>query len=155
MRWSYRDAPLLWLLVAAFVIHVAEEWFAGFPQWIATVAGRPVPLEAFFLINGVALALMIAGVRAAVRRESSGWIVVAIATIALINTLAHVGGAMLTRGYAPGLISAVVLYVPLGALTMIRALDQASPVAVRRGVAVGALLHAAVFLVAFAASRLD
>lgn len=154
MRWSYRDAPLLWLLVAAFVIHVAEEWLAGFPQWIAQIAGRPLPPAAFFLINGVALALMIAGVRAAIRREASGWIVVSIATIALINTLAHIGGAMLTRGYAPGLISAVVLYVPLGALTMIRAMDQAPPAAVRRGVAVGTLLHAAVFIAAFGASRL-
>jgi hypothetical protein len=153
MRWSYRDAPLLWLLVAAFIVHVAEEWFAGFPGWIAAVAGRPLPDGAFFFINGVALALMIVGVRAAIRRESSGWIVVAIATIALINTLAHIVGAMLTRGYAPGLISAVVFYVPLGALTMIRAIDQADRATVAKGVLIGAGLHAAVFVIALASTR--
>ena len=35
MRWSYRDPALLWLIAAAFVLHVTEEWLGGFPQWLA------------------------------------------------------------------------------------------------------------------------
>ena len=153
MRWSYRDGVLLWLLVGAYVIHVAEEWFAGFPRWVALIVSRPMPEDSFLVINAVALSLMIVGVRSAVRRESSGWIAVAIATIVLVNTAAHLGGAMLTRGYAPGLISAVVLYVPLGGLTLIRDLDQAPPAQVSRGVITGLLLHAAVLPIALAATR--
>ena len=151
-RWSYRDGALLWLLVIAFAIHVAEEWFAGFPEWVARVVSRPMPVEAFFIVNGMAMLLMIAGVRAAIRSERSGWIAVTIATIAIVNTAAHLAGAILTRGYAPGLISAVILYVPLGTLTMIRARDQARG-QVMRGVAAGVLLHAAVFVIAFAVTR--
>jgi hypothetical protein len=151
-RWSYRDAALLWLFVAAFAIHVAEEWVGGFPDWVANVVSRPMPHAAFLIINGVAMLLMIAGVRAAIRTERSGWIAVTIATIALVNTLAHLAGAVLTRGYAPGLISAVVLYVPLGSLTMIRAIDQRRD-QIARGVLAGLLLHAAVFVIAFAVTR--
>jgi hypothetical protein len=51
-----------------------------------------------------------------------------------------------------GVISAIVLYVPLGSLTIIRALDQARH-QVARGVALGVLLHAAVFVIAFASTR--
>src|SRR5690242_17720299 len=102
-RWSYRDSALLWLLVAAFAIHVAEEWFAGFPAWVANVVSRPMPVSAFLIINGVAMLLMIVGVRAAIRSEQRGWIAVTIATIVLVNTLSHIAGAVLTRGYAPGL----------------------------------------------------
>jgi hypothetical protein len=151
-RWSYRDAALLWLLAAAFAIHIAEEWIGGFPEWVARIASRPMPNGAFLIINGIAMALMIVGVRAAIRSERSGWIAVTIATIALVNTLAHLAGAILTRSYAPGLISAVVLYVPLGTLTMMRALEQARD-QVTRGVVAGLLLHGAVFVIALALTR--
>lgn len=150
MRWHYRDAGLLWPFVPAFVIHVAEEWFAGFPSWLQQVVGRPLPSSAFLLINGVAVVLLIGAIRSATRSERSGWMAVALATIVLVNTLAHAGGAALTRSYAPGLISAVVLFVPLGSLTMIRALDQADRAQVTRGIIAGLIIHALVFFLAFA-----
>ncbi len=74
MRWHYRDAGLLWPFVPAYMIHVAEEWFAGFPQWLGQIVGRPLPGSAFLLINAVALAMMIAAIRAATRAEHNGWI---------------------------------------------------------------------------------
>lgn len=150
MRWSYRDPTLLWLLAAAFLVHVTEEWLGGFPQWLARIVSRPLPDDAFFIINGVVLILLVAGVRAAARDESNGWIAVTIATIALVNTAAHIAGAILVRGYAPGLVSAVILYVPLGALIMIRAFDQAPRAQLFRGIAAGLLLHAALFPIVFA-----
>lgn len=76
MRWSYRDGALLWLLAASFAIHVAEEWFGGFPAWVARIVSRPMPTGAFVIINALAMLLMIIGVRAAIKRETSGWIAV-------------------------------------------------------------------------------
>jgi hypothetical protein len=150
MRWSYRDPALLWIFAAAFLLHVADEWLTGFPQWVARILSRPLPDAAFFIMNGIVLLLIIAGVRAAARDESNGWMAVTIATIALVNTAAHAGGAILTRGYAPGLITAVMLYVPLGVLTMIRAFDQAPRAQLFRGIATGLLLHAALFPIVLA-----
>jgi hypothetical protein len=153
MRWHYRDAGLLWPFVPAYLIHVAEEYFAGFPSWLQLFAGSPLPENAFLLINAVALVFLIGAIRSATRSETSGWMAVAVATIVLVNTIAHTGGAALTRAYAPGLISAVVLYVPLGSLTMIRAIDQADRAQLWRGIAAGMAIHVLVFLLAFAATR--
>ena len=153
MRWQYRDAGLLWLFVPAYVIHVGEEWAGGFPTWIATVVGRALPAAAFFIINGVALVLVVAGIRAAIRDDRHGWIAIAVATIVLVNALVHAAGGVLTRSYSPGLISAFVLYVPLGSLTLIRAFDQASRPQLARGIVAGVLLHVAVFIVAYAFTR--
>ena len=153
MRWHYRDKALLWLFVPAFAIHVAEEWFGGFTTWIEQVAGGPMSGAIFLAVNAAAMLLLVIGVRAASRAESYGWIAVTIATIALINTGAHAAGAALTESYSPGLISAVVLFAPLGSLTMIRALDQAPRGTIARGVIVGVVLHAFVFVVAFASTR--
>jgi hypothetical protein len=155
-RWSYRDPALLWLLAIAYVLHVAEEWLAGFPRWVAAIVSQPMPDAVFFMINGVVLLLMIGGIRAATRQESRGSIAVAIATIALVNTVVHVGGSILTGGYAPGMLSAVVFYAPLGTLTIIRAIDQAPRTQIVRGIVTGLLLHAALFpivLVALALAR--
>jgi hypothetical protein len=153
VRWQYRDAPLLWLFVPAYGVHLAEEWLANFPDWIARIVGRPLPEPAFFFINGCALVLIVAAIRAAVRDAQNGWMAVAIATIVLTNAAAHVAGTALTRSYSPGVISAIVLYVPLGTLTMIRAIDQVPPHHLTRGVGIGLALHALVFVIAFSAAR--
>ena len=153
MRWQYRDAGLLWLFVPAYVIHLAEEWFADFPGWLQRITARPLPDEAFLIINAVALALLIGAIHLATRSERFGWMAVAVATIMLVNTVAHAAGAALTRSYAPGLISAVVLYVPLGSLTMIRALDHAGRKHVARGIITGVVVHAVVSALAFASTR--
>jgi hypothetical protein len=153
VRWHYRDASLLWLFVAAYAIHMAEEWLGGFPGWVRLVVGSPLPRVAYVIINGVAFVLLVVGLRAAMKSEKYGWVSVAVAVVALVNTAAHAAGAMMTRTYSPGLSSAVVLYIPLGALVMIRAGDQAPPRQFARGIVAGLAIHAVVFVVAFAATR--
>ena len=153
MRWHYRDAGLLWLFVPAYLVHVGEEWAGGFPAWIGTVVGRALPVAAFVSINAVALVLVVAGIRAAIREDRYGWIAVAVATIMLINTVAHAVGAALTGSYSPGLMSAVVLYVPLSSLALIRAFDQAPRTQLTRGIATGFAIHVLVFAIAFACAR--
>lgn len=153
MRWHYRDAGLLWPFVPAFAVHVAEEWFAGFTTWVAQVAGRPMSDAGFLAINAAGMVLLVLAIRAAARAESNGWMAVAVAAAALINTVIHVAGALITGSYAPGLLSAVILYVPLGALTMIRAMGQAPAGTVARGVAVAVCLHLLASAAAFASTR--
>jgi uncharacterized protein with HXXEE motif len=152
VRWHYRDAGLLWLFVPAYGVHLVEEWLGGFPAWIATVVGRPLPGTAFLIINAVAMVLVVIGIRAAVSAERYGWIGVAIATVFLINTVSHLAGSLVTGTYSPGLLSAVILYVPLALLTLTRAVDQAPRDHVLRGAIVGAVIHFIVFIVAFAAT---
>jgi hypothetical protein len=152
-RWHYRDPGLLWLFIPAYLVHAGEEWIFGFPAWIGSTVGRPLPDTAFLIINGVALVLAVFGLRAAMRADRYGWMAVAVATIMLVNTVAHAAGAALTRSYSPGLISAVVLYVPLGTLTMIRAVDHAPRAQLIRGILAGLLIHAIVFVVAVTLAR--
>jgi hypothetical protein len=154
VRWDYRDAGLLWLFVPAYGVHLVEEWFAGFPAWLATVVGRPLPVTVFVSINAVAMVIAVLGIRAAVRTERYGWIAIAIATVFLINTLSHLAGSLVTGTYTPGLFSAVILYVPLASVVLVRALDQASRQHMLQGVIAGALIHGAVFIVAYATTNL-
>ena len=150
MRWQYRDPALVWLFVPAYALHVAEEYFGGFPEWLALIIGRPLPRADFLAINAVALVVVIIAIRAATRRESLGWLAIAIATALLVNGLAHTLGTMITGTYSPGLITGVVLYLPLSQLALIRAWNQAPPSLFRRGVVAGLAAHAVVVAIAAA-----
>ena len=152
MRWHYRDPLLVWLLPLAYAFHILEEWFGGFPEWLAVVTGSPLPRGAFIVINAVALAVMILATRAAARRESHGWMGIAIATILLVNGIAHILGSLVTGTYSPGLLTGVVLYLPLAQLALARAWSQAEGAMFGRGVVAGIALHALVFVIAYAAS---
>jgi hypothetical protein len=155
MRWHYRDAALVWLFTPAYLLHLAEELWAGegFPVWFARIVGRPLPLNAFLAINALAFVVLVAGTLAAVRRESEGWIAVAVATVVSINALLHLTGSVVTRSYSPGLITGIVLYLPLGQLLLIRALHQVEPPRFTRGVLAGVGIHAAVMIAAAVFSR--
>ena len=149
MRWHYRDPQLLWLLPGAYAAHLLEEWFGGFPEWVGTVVGAPLPRSAFLAINAVAFLLMLVAVRLSTRREESGWMAIAIATILGVNGVAHIFGSLATRSYSPGLITGVVLYLPLAKLLLMRAWLQARRETWRVGVVSGVVLHALMMVVAY------
>ena len=148
MRWHYRDPLLVWLLPSSYALHIAEEWFGGFPEWIARVVGAPLPRAGFMVINTIAMAVMIAATAATARRESNGWMGIAIATVLLVNGIAHLGGSLLTRTYSPGLVTGVVLYLPIASLVLLRAWPQATTPMFARGIAAGVVIHVVVFLLA-------
>jgi hypothetical protein len=152
VRWHYRDPPLVWLLVGAYAAHVAEEWFGGFPRWFVFIAGRPLPADAFLTINAIAFVVMTAAAAAAIQRDSFGWLAIAIATIELVNGIAHLLGSIVTTSYSPGAITGVVLYIPLAQLALLRAWGQVEHAFFWRGAAAGVLAHVLVTLTALASS---
>lgn len=153
MHRQYRAPALLWLFVPAYLCHLAEEFFAGFPEWFAIVVARPLPRTGFLLINAVALVVMVAAIRAATRRETDEWMAIAVATVLFVNAIAHLAGCLVVGAYAPGVLTGVVIYVPLTMLVLIRAWHQARPETFTRGVVAGFLVHALVFVLAFALTR--
>jgi hypothetical protein len=153
VRWHYRDPALIWLFLPAYLAHLAEEVWGGFPAWVALLVGRPLPLRSFVMINAVALAGLAIGIGAASRRESAGWFAVAVASALGLNAVLHLAASLLTGTYSPGLITGIVFYVPLAVLTLVRASDQLPSTTVWRGVVAGLVLHAIVIAAALAATR--
>jgi hypothetical protein len=153
MRWRYNDPPLVWLFVAAYGVHVLEEYAGGFPEWMAAVLGRPLPRPAFIAINAVAFVVLCAAARLSTTSKSRGWLAVAIATIVFANGILHLLGSLATASYSPGLLTGMVLYLPLGQLALLRAREQAPAALFWRGILTGLVAHGLVIALAFAASR--
>lgn len=150
MRWHYRDPLLAWLLPGAYALHILEEWIGGFPEWLARVAGGSLPRPAFVAINLVTLLLMLAATRASIADEKRGWLSTGVATVLFVNALAHILGSLVTSSYSPGLLTSVVLYLPLSQLTLLRSWYQSERPLFIRGIVAGIAAHAAVSLLALA-----
>lgn len=111
---------LIWLQLPAYMLHQYEEHDADrFRAFVnaTIVEGREVLTPwGVFVIN----ILGVWGVDAvafAFARSVPGLGMVAV-YLSLVNALAHIGPAIATRRYNPGLATSVLLFLPLGAVTV-------------------------------------
>lgn len=139
----------IWLFPLTYLIHALEEYWGGegFYRWVARVIGRGMTPEQFIIINSLAWLMMIAGVMIFRKTPSVRWLTISFATIVFINGAAHLAGSILTNTYSPGVVSGVLLWIPLGAATFYRAWKRVTRCSFISGLLVGALIHALLFAV--------
>ncbi len=107
-----------WVFSAFLVVslvHMGEEYFypGGFMDFMKRLNPRFAPhVTAAFavVINGLQLLLCILAV---VVRESAFVFSLSIAGLLFVNSLMHIMGSIRSKGYTPGLLTGVVLYLPL------------------------------------------
>ena len=112
-----------WAVFGAFAIHNLEEALAA-PAYFDRMEGRlPIPWPnagvfqaATALVTVVGLVLTLV----AVRRSRPGPVTL-IASIMLVNVMVpHVPLALLSGGYAPGVVTALLLNLPIDLLWLLR-----------------------------------
>ncbi len=135
----------LWLFPLTYAVHVAEEAFAGerFYRWIdrspiTWAFGIQMNARQFFVLNAIFMTAMIAAVIAA-SYPGWAWVIPGLGTLVCVNAVGHVAGSIATRRYSPGLLSGILLWLPLGVATVHFASDLLPPHAVRVGIAAGIL----------------
>jgi hypothetical protein len=142
-----------WPLVfpACYLVHLAEEYWGGegFATWASRLVGADLTVDRFIIINVVGWSLIFIGSVLAIVLVRLRWLVIVFAALVLVNGLAHVLGTLASGSYSPGVASGVLLYVPIGALTLTRAHEVMAPDAFWLSAGLGALLNVVVFLVAF------
>jgi hypothetical protein len=112
---------LPWLFPATYLLHIAEEYWGGegFPAYIARTRGTTLKPSVFLLMNGIGLALMALGVILARRYKFSDWLLACYGAVTMGNGLSHTINAVVSREYNPGLISGLLIWIPLGLLTLL------------------------------------
>jgi hypothetical protein len=103
---------IFWLVLAVSTIHVAEEYAAGWVKFVNSFH-NPIghtTMGAFYLVNGIFILLC---VLAALLNASFIIFSLSIAALLFINALIHIGGTVKLKRYNPGVVTAVLLYLPL------------------------------------------
>jgi hypothetical protein len=141
----------IWLFPATYLIHAMEEYWCGegFYRWAVRIFGRELTPEQFITINSFGWLLMTGAVIVFRKTPSVRWVTIAFATVVFINGLAHLLGSILTWTYSPGVVSGLLLWVPLGAATFYRARGRVTRRSFVAGLLAGAAIHAALFLVLY------
>ncbi len=139
--------PWLLLFPATFLVHIAEEYWGGLPALASELTGVEVPQAAFLGANALFWILMTAAVVLVLRQPSRALLVISLATIIVINVVLHICGALLTARYSPGLVSGVVLWLPLAIVALARGHRAISGRSFRSGVLIGVVAHMLVPLV--------
>jgi hypothetical protein len=138
-----------WLFPLSYLIHILEEYWGGFPAWIARFWGVESSSGNFLSWNGGALVMMMVGIMLVLKTKSYRWLLVSFGMVVLINGLVHAIASVVTKSYSPGLVSGLLLFIPLGAFTLTRAHRQVNRRTFRAGLIVGVLMHMFVVLLAF------
>ncbi|MBL8755949.1 MAG: HXXEE domain-containing protein [Planctomycetes bacterium] len=134
-----------WVFPATYVLHLVEESCCGatFPVWISRHAGVDFGMRAFVWLNLVAMAAMVGAV-VVVQRGRAPWMRIALGTIVLVNGAAHTIGSVVTQEYSPGLVTGLLLWLPLGVVTVVAAWHRRRSATFTLGIAAGLVAHGVV-----------
>lgn len=129
-------AQLAWLAMAGYAIHILEEYTFDWRNWARAVIKLPVEWTDFYVTNAVVVAL---GIAQAMLAPSLAWPPLVYASLMLINAVFfHILPVARYNGrFSPGLITAVVLFLPIGIAMWKRAADDGALDLVTVVIAVG------------------
>ena len=102
-----------WWLPLTYLLHIAEESWGGFPEWLSRM-GVPFSQRELLILNGIGLVAMVVAVSLPWR-----WVITTLAGIVFLNGLLHATITLVTRTYSPGLATGVLLWIPLGLYILI------------------------------------
>jgi Protein of unknown function with HXXEE motif len=114
--WGQPFRRLIWLMPAAFALHIVEEYAGGFPGWVTHVLGGSFNNLAFALNNAAFMAVMLVLTAWASRTGSrlAAFLLIAWASGNIFwDALFHVLMTAALDRYSPGLITSSILYLPI------------------------------------------
>ena len=102
----------LWVATAAYGLHALEEFMLDWKDWANNVLKLPVDWPIFYVVNALVVVLGIIA-------STIGWrlpaLSLAFPALMLINAVFfHILPFIVKKKFSPGLISAVVLFLPIG-----------------------------------------
>lgn len=101
---------IFWIALAAYALHILEEFFYNWKDWAQQVLGLPVDWTGFYITN---VAVLFLGVVCASIGWSNPVIALAYPGLMLINTIFfHIMPVIVKRKFSPGVITACLLFLP-------------------------------------------
>jgi hypothetical protein len=135
----------LWVVAVSCALHVAEEYFTGWQEWARQTLGIAIRSAPFLFVNAVLVIAALLLARVGWRRPALSLV---IPSATLINAVFfHILPTVVQGRIAPGLYTAVLLYVPFSSWALIGAARDGVPrTAIATAFAAGTAMMATVVL---------
>ena len=146
----------MWLFPVTYLIHIAEEYWCGegYTAYLYRLRGVHLSTARFFFFQGLGVVLICIGILLSLQLRWPRFMLAIMGALVLSNGVTHSVTALRHGGYGPGLVSCVLIWIPLGLVTLI--LLQPDMPALRLVVAssIGFGINGAVALIALRGGRL-
>jgi len=109
---------IFWLFPLSYLIHIGEEYWAGFPEYMQVRHNVGLTSGRFLLLQMVGLSLMVLGLLLARRLHFPNLMLAILSAVVITNALVHLVRSIQISGYEPGLASACLIWIPLGFFTL-------------------------------------
>ncbi|MBK5093753.1 MAG: HXXEE domain-containing protein [Actinobacteria bacterium] len=110
-----KESKIFWYLAAASGAHVVEEylWPGGFLESAKEIAPEAFEHASLPIIFGVNASMILGCIYGALMRKRNPIHGLSMASLLFVNSLIHLGASIRMKKYVPGLVTGLVLYVPL------------------------------------------
>jgi hypothetical protein len=110
-----------WLFPAIYLAHIAEEFWGGggYSAYVARTRGVTLSPVRFLVLTGLGWALIVVGIILARKFKFTQWLMVCLSTVVAANGLSHTINSVIRAQYNPGLISGLLIFIPLGMATLV------------------------------------
>jgi len=114
---------LAWIAVAAYAVHMMEEFSFNWRDWARAVIKLPVEWGDFYVTNAVVIVL---GIAQAFLAPTLAVAPLGFASLMAINAIFfHILPVLVTKGrFSPGLFTAVVLFLPVAWIVWAKAIED-------------------------------
>jgi dolichyl-phosphate-mannose--protein O-mannosyl transferase len=145
-----------WLFPLTYLIHIAEEYWGGegYPAYILRVRGVHLSSMRFLVAQALGVVLMAAAVILARRFNFPHLMVIIMASIVLVNSVTHTGTGVSNGGYNPGILSSILIWIPLSIFSLVYFKKDMSRKRYLIGIAIGVGVNVLVFIITMRGARL-
>lgn len=111
-----------WLFPITYLLHIAEEYWGGegYSAYLLRLRSVHLSPTRFLLVQSIGLALVIVGIILARRLQFPNLLSVILGSVMLVNGLTHTIFSLANTEYVPGLLTSILLWIPLGIATLLR-----------------------------------
>lgn len=148
----------LWLTLfpLTYIIHFAEEFWGGegYPAYLLRLRGVELSTTRFLAFQAMGFLLVVAAGVISKQLKFPEFMIVILGGLVLSNGISHTITALWDGGYGPGLLTSTLLWIPLGALTLVFMFGRMSHTRLALATLIGFAINGIVALVTIRGGRL-
>jgi hypothetical protein len=120
----FSDTSVAWwlsLFPLTYLLHIADEYWSGdgYSAHVFKTYGIELSPSRFIVLQAIGFALMTSGVVLAIVFRFPNTLLVTFSGIVFVNSLVHIFRSLINGHAEPGLTTALLLWLPLGLITLV------------------------------------
>ena len=146
-----------WIFPVTYLLHIAEEYWVGggYSAYILRLRGVHLSSTRFLLAQSIGFVLVVAGILLARRFKFRNMMFVILGAIVVVNGLTHTLTSIRYWEYGPGLLTSILVWLPLGIAALLRFKHHTTTRRYWIGVAIGVAVNVVVGVITMKGGRLD